>query len=182
MGTNRPHGARRMGRRREADGGSRARVVAARDRALPAGIRHRLLLHRFLALSPDQLSLAKRVHLHFSDRSAGLVDRPAADRLAGRHGGAAAGVTAAASHLVRWWTRPHIRSVTSDCRIGRGAGMTEKIQKSDAEWRAQLSPEEYGVTRRHGTERAFTGRYHDTKAPGTYQCLWCGKSLLSSKT
>ncbi len=60
--------------------------------------------------------------------------------------------------------------------------MTEKIQKSDAEWRAQLSPEEYEVTRRHGTERAFTGRYHDTKTPGTYKCVCCGTPLFSSET
>lgn len=60
--------------------------------------------------------------------------------------------------------------------------MTEKIQKSDAEWRAQLSPEEYEVTRRHGTERAFTGRYHHTKTPGTYKCVCCGTPLFSSET
>lgn len=60
--------------------------------------------------------------------------------------------------------------------------MIEKIQKSDAEWRAQLSPEEYEVTRRHGTERAFTGRYHDTKTPGTYKCVCCGTPLFSSET
>ena len=60
--------------------------------------------------------------------------------------------------------------------------MTDKVQKSEAEWRAQLSPEEYEVTRRHGTERAFTGRYHDTKTPGTYKCVCCGTPLFSSET
>ena len=45
--------------------------------------------------------------------------------------------------------------------------MADKVIKSDAEWRAQLSPEAYKVTREHGTERAFTGRYHDTKTAGT---------------
>lgn len=60
--------------------------------------------------------------------------------------------------------------------------MTDKIQKSDAEWRAQLSPEEYEVTRRHGTERPFTGRYHDTKTPGIYKCVCCGTPLFSSDT
>ncbi len=49
--------------------------------------------------------------------------------------------------------------------------MSEKVVKSDAEWRAKLSPEAYHVTREHGTERAFTGRYWDTKAPGTYTCV-----------
>ena len=46
--------------------------------------------------------------------------------------------------------------------------MTEKVMKSDAEWRAQLSDEEYRITRKHGTERAFTGPYHDAKDKGTY--------------
>jgi peptide-methionine (R)-S-oxide reductase len=60
--------------------------------------------------------------------------------------------------------------------------MAEKIVRSDAEWRARLSPEEYHVTREHGTERAFTGRYHATKTPGTYVCVCCGQPLFSSET
>lgn len=60
--------------------------------------------------------------------------------------------------------------------------MSEKIRKSDAEWKAQLSPEEYQVTRRHGTERAFTGRYWDCKTPGTYRCVCCGQPLFDSGT
>ncbi len=60
--------------------------------------------------------------------------------------------------------------------------MAEKIVRSDAEWRARLSPEEYHVTREHGTERAFTGRYHATKTPGTYVCVCCGQPLFSSDT
>ena len=58
--------------------------------------------------------------------------------------------------------------------------MVEKVSKSDAEWKAQLSPEEYKVTRQHGTERAFTGRYHDSKEPGTYRCVCCGQPLFAS--
>ena len=60
--------------------------------------------------------------------------------------------------------------------------MPEKVVKSDAEWRAELSPEEFQVTRRAGTERAFTGRYHDCKLAGTYLCVCCGQPLFSSKT
>jgi peptide-methionine (R)-S-oxide reductase len=60
--------------------------------------------------------------------------------------------------------------------------MPDKVEKSDAEWRSQLSPEEYHVTREHGTERAFTGRYWDSKAPGTYACVCCGQPLFDSNT
>ena len=58
--------------------------------------------------------------------------------------------------------------------------MAEKIKKSDEEWRAQLSPEEYEVARQAGTERAFSGRYWDCKDDGTYCCLCCGQELFKS--
>lgn len=57
---------------------------------------------------------------------------------------------------------------------------TDKVVKSDAEWEAQLSPLEFEVTRRAATERAFTGRYWDTKTKGTYACVCCGQELFSS--
>lgn len=60
--------------------------------------------------------------------------------------------------------------------------MVEKVQKTDAEWQHQLTPEQYQVTRKHGTERAFTGEYHDNKAPGVYTCICCGSELFSSAT
>src|SRR4029453_12952934 len=58
----------------------------------------------------------------------------------------------------------------------------EKVTKSDAEWRAELSPEEYHILREKGTERAFTGEYYKTKTPGVYLCRGCGQELFSSDT
>jgi peptide-methionine (R)-S-oxide reductase len=55
-----------------------------------------------------------------------------------------------------------------------------KIHRSDAEWAKQLTPEQYHVTREKGTERAFTGRYHDAKEPGVYRCVCCGAELFRS--
>ncbi|WP_417840925.1 peptide-methionine (R)-S-oxide reductase MsrB [Terasakiella sp.] len=60
--------------------------------------------------------------------------------------------------------------------------MSDKIKKTDEEWRQKLSPDEYAVCRQHGTERAFTGRYWDTKTPGVYHCAGCGEALFDSDT
>jgi peptide-methionine (R)-S-oxide reductase len=60
--------------------------------------------------------------------------------------------------------------------------MSQKIFKSDAEWRAQLTDDEYRVTRERGTERAFTGRYWDHHENGTYTCVGCGAPLFESAT
>lgn len=57
---------------------------------------------------------------------------------------------------------------------------TDKIEKSDEEWRKQLTPEQYRIARQKGTERAFTGEYHDSKQPGTYACVCCGTPLFDS--
>ena len=60
--------------------------------------------------------------------------------------------------------------------------MADKVTKSDGEWRQSLTPEQYRVLRKHGTERAFTGEYHDAKTPGVYRCAGCGAELFSSDT
>jgi peptide-methionine (R)-S-oxide reductase len=60
--------------------------------------------------------------------------------------------------------------------------MVQKIKKTDAEWQQQLTPEQFKVTRKKGTERAFTGEYHDNKKPGIYTCICCGAELFSSET
>jgi peptide-methionine (R)-S-oxide reductase len=58
--------------------------------------------------------------------------------------------------------------------------MSEKIDRADAEWRAQLTPEQYRVLREKGTERAFTGRYWDNHDRGRYLCAGCGEELFRS--
>ncbi|MGB2710770.1 MAG: peptide-methionine (R)-S-oxide reductase MsrB [Conexibacter sp.] len=60
--------------------------------------------------------------------------------------------------------------------------MASKVSKSDAEWRAELSPEQYAVLREKATERPFTGEYVDEKAPGTYRCAGCGTPLFDAAT
>ena len=58
--------------------------------------------------------------------------------------------------------------------------MTKTVQKTEAEWRAQLTPDQYHVTREHGTERAFTGEYDKHYEAGIYQCVCCGQDLFHS--
>lgn len=60
--------------------------------------------------------------------------------------------------------------------------MAKKIIKSDEEWRKQLTPEQYRVTRQKGTERPFTGQYYDYKEDGVYKCICCGNELFKSET
>ena len=58
----------------------------------------------------------------------------------------------------------------------------DPAQLTEAEWRARLSPEEFRVLRKHGTERAFTGRHWDSKQPGVYLCAGCGQELFDAGT
>jgi peptide-methionine (R)-S-oxide reductase len=60
--------------------------------------------------------------------------------------------------------------------------MAERIGKTDAEWKEQLTPEQYRILRQKGTERAFTGEYNDIKEKGVYRCAGCGTELFSSET
>jgi peptide-methionine (R)-S-oxide reductase len=60
--------------------------------------------------------------------------------------------------------------------------MTEKVRKTEEEWRRELTPEQYKVAREKGTERAFTGEYWDHKEEGVYRCVGCGAPLFDSET
>ena len=65
--------------------------------------------------------------------------------------------------------------------IGRKEDMADKVIKTDEEWRQILTPEQYEVTRKKGTERAFTGKYYDFHEEGVYKCVCCGNELFSSE-
>ncbi len=71
--------------------------------------------------------------------------------------------------------------VMDKARKAEVPGGQDKVVKSDDEWRAELTSDEYRVARRAGTERAFTGEYWDTKTQGTYQCRCCGTPLFDSQ-
>jgi peptide-methionine (R)-S-oxide reductase len=75
-----------------------------------------------------------------------------------------------------WWLGPRWE------RARRGAAMTEKIDKSDTDWRSQLTDMQYKVTRRKGTEPAFHNEYWDNHAEGIYRCICCGQVLFDSTT
>ena len=60
--------------------------------------------------------------------------------------------------------------------------MSEKVRKSDAEWRSELTDEQYQITRKKGTEPPFSGEYEETETPGTYDCVCCGQPLFSSES
>ncbi len=60
--------------------------------------------------------------------------------------------------------------------------VVEKVQKTEAEWKQQLTAEQFRITRKKGTERAFTGEYNDNKATGIYKCVCCGTELFTSET
>jgi len=91
---------------------------------------------------------------------------------------AAAAVTAAGQGRKR-----AVKIVEFDA-AGRRKGVVEmeKVVKSDAEWKQLLTPEQYEVARRKGTERAFTGKYANNHADGIYKCVCCGTDLFDSKT
>jgi peptide-methionine (R)-S-oxide reductase len=74
------------------------------------------------------------------------------------------------------------RAGSSDYETRPAMTRSDKIVKSDDEWRAELTPEQYRVMRKKGTERAFTGKYWDNKAAGSYKCAGCGLELFKSET
>jgi len=71
--------------------------------------------------------------------------------------------------------------VSGESQSKNDRASTDKVAKTDAEWRRQLTPEQFQVARKHGTERAFTGQYWDNHEKGAYRCVCCGAELFSSE-
>ena len=71
-------------------------------------------------------------------------------------------------------------SQTAEQPVAATSNNIDKINKTDAEWKALLSPEQYDITRKQGTERPFTGKYWDNKEAGVYTCVACGLDLFHS--
>jgi peptide-methionine (R)-S-oxide reductase len=82
----------------------------------------------------------------------------------------------AAAGVLAWWLQG------DGVKEREGVPVGEKIVKSDEEWRRLLTPEQYHVARRKGTERAFTGSYWKEKRLGVYQCICCGQPLFAAET
>jgi peptide-methionine (R)-S-oxide reductase len=83
--------------------------------------------------------------------------------------------------IVAWRRSRDLASTRGGPMADNDAGGNDKVRRSEGEWRARLTPEQYHVAREHGTERAFTGEHWDRKDPGTYRCVACGEPLFSSE-
>ena len=79
-------------------------------------------------------------------------------------------------------TQTTLPQATASAVAGATNMTIDKITKTDAEWKKLLTPEQYEVARKHGTERAFTGAYWDNHEQGTYRCIGCGLELFQSDT
>jgi peptide-methionine (R)-S-oxide reductase len=79
---------------------------------------------------------------------------------------------------------PKPQAAASACKTDASSscGRTHWQSRSDAQWRAILTPEQYRIAREAGTESPFTGKYWNTKTPGTYRCACCGQDLFASET
>jgi peptide-methionine (R)-S-oxide reductase len=105
-----------------------------------------------------------------------------------------ASMTAAGIGIAQWLARPGIAAAASpdkdsvkviqfdDAGKKIGPAVVKKVRKTEAEWRQQLDPLQFQVTRQEGTERAFTGKYFDLHDKGLYRCICCDNALFTSDT
>jgi len=86
--------------------------------------------------------------------------------------------------IPRSGSKPHLVTLVqfTDSGVREGTIMVEKVVKTDEEWKQKLTPEQFEVARKKGTERAFTGKYWDNHEKGIYRCVCCDNALFSSAT
>jgi len=86
--------------------------------------------------------------------------------------------------IPRGKSKPHLVSLVefTDSGMREGTVMVEKVMKSDEEWKQMLTPEQFEVARKKGTERAFTGKYWNNHEKGIYRCVCCDNAVFSSNT
>jgi peptide-methionine (R)-S-oxide reductase len=106
----------------------------------------------------------------------------AACRIAAQIGVSAIAAVRTGAYLAGHERDRQMNDGSSNARVSAATEMPPKVLKSDAEWRRVLTPEQYHVTREHGTERAFTGPYWNAKDKGLYTCVCCGSPLFRSET
>lgn len=134
------------------------------QRASPAGYARRVGRRDFMRLGLVGLGLV------LADRSI-FGGRPDASRAEAGGGAVMTKETAAGGKTVRLYSATE-----------RGYVTVDKVVKTNEEWKRQLTPEQYRITRKKGTERAFTGQYADHHEQGIYRCVACGADLFSSET
>jgi peptide-methionine (R)-S-oxide reductase len=90
------------------------------------------------------------------------------------------GLAVDVSHVAAAPSRTQKTAATK--KTSKGRKMSDKVVKTEEEWKRQLTPEQFAVTRKKGTERAFAGEFYHYKGKGIYQCVCCGSDLFSSDT
>jgi peptide-methionine (R)-S-oxide reductase len=141
------------------------------------------LNHRPLGYEPNELPDCSTPQFHLTQRIAGSQDALHATSGVKQQEHPAVSHALLSPHRFTYFLFA-VQTVKIDFRrinSNQGEYMAEKVSKPDTEWQKQLTPEQYHVTRRKGTEPPFTGKYANSHEHGTYKCVCCGAALFSSE-